>query len=119
MNTATNTAFSATIDQTRETIFVDADSRIIAEQCARGEYQHRLVRGVARWSGADLRGKASKYAGHYSRSRDSLVHKMRSAGLTVMLVKGANDRIIAIVSYDPITVETAGKRSERVLRIAA
>ena len=119
MNTATDPASSATIDQTRETIFVDADSRIIAEQCARGSYQDSLIRGVARWSGADLIGTARKYAGHYSRSRDSLVHKMRTAGLTVILVKGANDRIIAIVSYDPITVEAEGKRSERVIRIAA
>ena len=116
MPTETNTS---TIDQTNETIFVDADSRIIAEQCARGEYQHRLVRGAARWSGADLRGKASKYAGHYSRSRDSRVHKMRRAGLTVLLIKGANDRILAIVSYDPVTVVAEGKRNERTLRIAA
>ena len=108
-----------TIAQASETIYIEQDAFIIASQCARGRYQHSLVAGSSRWSGADLRGKASKYAGHYSRSRDSLVHKMRTAGLTVVFVKGTNNKHIAIVSCDPIAVVADGKRAERVLRIAA
>ena len=112
-------ATETTIAQTSETIYIEHDALIIASQCARGRYQHSLVAGSARWSGADLRGKASKYAGHYSRSRDSLVHKMRAAGLTMVFVKGTNDKHIAIVSCDPIAVVADGKRTERVLRLVA
>ena len=46
----------------------------------------------------DIKGKASRYAGKYSRSRDSLVGKMRAAGLYVAFIKGVNDKHIAVVS---------------------
>ena len=112
-------AATKTITQTAETIYLETDAMIIAEQVARGCYQASLVAGTARWSGADLIGTARGYAGHYARSRDSLVRKMRAAGLTVAFVKGINDKLIAIVSCDPVTITTEGKRSERVLHLAA
>lgn len=40
---------------------------------ARGVYQRSLMNGTQRWSGSDLRGKASSSGAHYERSRRSLL----------------------------------------------
>lgn len=37
---------------------------------ARGEYQRAILDGRAYLSGADLRGKARRYGGHYARSME-------------------------------------------------
>lgn len=51
--------------------------------CARGPYQRELLRGRARWSGADLRGKAAKYSSHYKRSRLALAERVEELATTL------------------------------------
>ena len=43
---------------------------------ARGSYQLALLRGDEAWSGATLRGKASKYGGRYASSRAALLARI-------------------------------------------
>lgn len=43
---------------------------------AKGDYQRSLLVDGARWSGADLRGKARKWSGTYARSRAELVYRI-------------------------------------------
>lgn len=49
-----------------------------------GSYQAAVLRNRARWSGADLRGRARKWSAHYARSRRGIVREineiMRGAG---------------------------------------
>ena len=114
---ATQTPTEIIITPIYKTIYLNNNSRIIAEQVARGVYQHRLVAGEARWSCADLVGTARKYAARYSSSRDTLVGKMRAAGLHVTYVKGSNDKWIVIVSYDSVNISTSGPRAARVINV--
>lgn len=65
------------------TIYATETARETAAALARGRYQRALLDGDARWSGADLRGRARDYSARYAASRDSLVARMRAAGLTV------------------------------------
>ncbi len=44
--------------------------------CARGSYQREVASGAAALSGADLRGKASRYAGRYAASREALLFRI-------------------------------------------
>lgn len=43
-------------------------------QAVRGDYQRTLATGFARWSGADLAGKAAKYSAHYAQSREAYLN---------------------------------------------
>lgn len=54
---------------------------------ARGQWQRDVLAGLARPSGADLRGNAGRYRGRYMRSLDALMERLRSAGYEVELVK--------------------------------
>jgi len=65
------------------TIYASDDAHDRALACARGCYQRALLDGLARWSGADLQGRAKKYGGRYAASRDSLLARLRGAGLRV------------------------------------
>ena len=85
-----------TATSTSNTIFRSADAAIIADQLARGSYQRDLVAGNARWSGADLRGKAARYAGHYASSRHSLVRRLRAAGLSVECTTVARRHVMVV-----------------------
>ena len=85
-----------TATSTPNTIFRSADAAIIADQLARGSYQRDLVAGNARWSGADLRGKAARYAGHYASSRHSLVRRLRAAGLSVECTMIARRHVLVV-----------------------
>jgi len=49
----------------------------IIYSCAKGSYQRDLLAGRENWSGSSLAGKAAKYAGHYARSRENLVERIR------------------------------------------
>ena len=53
---------------------------------ARGCYQRDLLTGRARWSGADLKGKARRFAGRYAASRRGLLNRMTDAGYSVRTV---------------------------------
>jgi hypothetical protein len=46
--------------------------------CAHGSYQQSLLLGIETWSGSSLRGKAKKYGLEYSKSRASLIARIRS-----------------------------------------
>ena len=54
---------------------------------ARGSYQRECAAGGRRWSGADLRGHAARYAGRYARSRAGLLYRATLAGLAVVEYK--------------------------------
>ena len=74
------------------------DTLQIALHCARGDYQRSLILGRARWSGADLRGKASQYGAQYKRSRTTLRSRLRAAGLLVREVRGEHNlRVVHLV----------------------
>lgn len=66
----------------------------IALSHARGCYQVRVVYGDARWSGADLRGKARRYAARYYASRVALLRRLRAdARLVVRILAGPHGRL--------------------------
>lgn len=100
-----------------DTICLDSDARIIAEQCARGGYQRELVADQRRWSGADLRGKASHYSGHYAASRRALLRRLRVAlgGAGCYKIRGSHDRRVVVLSSAPVMVRVEGPRNARVL----
>lgn len=67
----------------------------IALSHARGCYQVAIVYGDARWSGADLRGKAKRYGAHYHASRYNLLRRLQSdPRLAVRVVAGAHGRLV-------------------------
>lgn len=65
------------------TIYASDDAHDLALACARGCYQRDLLNGLARWSGADLQGRARKFGGRYAASRESLLERLCGAGLCV------------------------------------
>ena len=52
---------------------------IIADACAR-----RVILGLQRWSGADLRGRARDYGAGYARQRSAARRALEAAGGTVV-----------------------------------
>ena len=106
---------STTFSLVSETYYLDSDALLIARGLVRGEYQRSLVEGTSRWSGADLRGQASKWGARYSTSRRSLLSAMRGAGLRLTWVHGSHGRRVLIVSSEDCTVRAEGPRNgERV-----
>jgi len=100
------------LDAARSTILLDRDSEIIAAQVARGSYQRALAAGTARWSGADLAGKASRYSGRYRDSRNAFVGALRAAGLSVAWAEDKAGRQILVVGAEPFGLSTTyGPRS--------
>jgi hypothetical protein len=63
--------------ETTTTITDEIRSAVFAQ--ARGSYQRGLLSGDQRWSGADLRGRASKWSTRYACSRGSLEARIRGA----------------------------------------
>lgn len=60
----------------------------LVHEFACGDYQRALLRGEARWSGADLKGKAAKWGLQYERSRAHLVARLQRAGYRVEFRRG-------------------------------
>lgn len=116
MNAAA-TAQTASFPLVSETYYLDADALIMARECARGSYQHSLVEGQARWSGADLKGKASKYGAHYHTSRNALVQAMRAAGLRLTWLTAAHGRHVLVVSSEDCKVSAEGPRNGERLAV--
>lgn len=54
-----------------DTILAEIISDVLASGVRLGDYQRDLLMGRARWSGADLRGRARQWGGRYRRSRDA------------------------------------------------
>lgn len=94
------------LDLAPSTILLDRDSEIISAQVARGTYQRSLVSGTARWSGADLRGRAGLYSARYRDSRGSLVAALRAAGLSVVWAEDKAGRQILVVAAEPFGLST-------------
>ena len=81
------------------TIYDNDSTAARALACTRGCYQESLAAGDARWSGADLQGRARSYGARYADSRASLVARWRAAGLGVeMRREGAGKRIVCYVT---------------------
>lgn len=69
------------ISKHRNTIFYgpickEYKKKVIEETC-KGVYQENLLNGSARWSGADLKGKASEYSSSYAESRSNLISRLK------------------------------------------
>jgi hypothetical protein len=87
-------------------IVIIADTRVQLEEVvqalrasARGVYQRELASGNARWSGADLAGKAARYAGHYARSRASFADRIERAGYACEFVRVEHGRKVLKIRY--------------------
>ena len=52
---------------------------VAALPLALGCYQRDILTGAARLSGADLRGRAKRYASRYSRSRCAILNRLTAA----------------------------------------
>lgn len=78
-------------------IILDSAAQARALKLARGRYQHGLLQGYYCLSGADLKGKANKYGGHYSRSRGAVLARCREAGIPVREVTGKNNKRILVI----------------------
>ncbi len=53
----------------------------LALQLCRGSYQEDIITGHQRWSGSDLRGRASKWGARYKASRDAVMRRVTTAGI--------------------------------------
>ena len=71
---------------------------------ARGCYQRALLRGDEALSGSTLRGKAKQWSSRYAASRDSLLARLRAAGLSVSEARRAHWRRVLIVSAANVEV---------------
>lgn len=70
----------------------------IALSHARGSYQRDVVTGAARWSGADLRGKASRYSGRYAESRRNLLGRLEAdERLAVRIDRGKRGLLTLVI----------------------
>jgi len=81
----------------------------VLSQAARGCYQRSLVEGRARWSGADLRGKALDWACKYEKSRSNLVRRINR-----MLPEGYKAEVRVVKDVHPtklhLVIEGNGER---------
>jgi len=77
----------------RNTLIVDCDPFPLA----RGTYQRSLLEGDSRWSGADLKGTAKKYASHYAKSRRNLIARLEAHGFVVEMKRGKHNRLSVVI----------------------
>lgn len=78
-------------------IINDEAAAAAAVKLARGEYQRGLLSGYYALSGADLKGKAKKYGGHYARSRGAVLARVRAAGIKVGEIVGSHNKRILVI----------------------
>jgi len=69
----------------------------LALSICRGSYQRSVVQGYSRLSGADLRGRARRYAGHYAASRANLLTRLEAAGIDVSEDRGQHGLRILVL----------------------
>lgn len=69
----------------------DVDSKL-----AWGCYQQSLLNGTARWSGADLRGKAREHGRDYSESRRNLLSRIHAKYNAKMMV-AQHGRLVLLI----------------------
>lgn len=89
-------AYASTMYLGTETLCTRETADAVVE-LARGSYQSRLLLDEQRWSGGDLRGRASHYGAQYARSRASLLARIRRAGYVVTRTTGYRGRVVMIV----------------------
>lgn len=77
----------------------------VYRRVARGTYQRALLSGDARWSGADLQGKARRYGGRYKASRDAVLARLRAIvpGVSVQPT-GKHGLRVLVLGNHPIVV---------------
>lgn len=76
-------------------------ARAVALSLCKGWYQEAIVKGSARLSGADLKGKAGRFGGKYATSRARIIGRMRAAGIPVSERKAAHGRrVLTICGVD-------------------
>lgn len=87
------------IDTTRNPnlIILDPVAHSRAAGLAIGTYQLAILNGSRCISGADLKGKAKKYGGHYARSRGALFARMSAADIPFQEVTGAHGKRILVI----------------------
>jgi len=80
--------------------------RAAAAPHARGDYQMSILFGRARWSGADLTGRARRYGGRYYASRHNLFARLRAAGIdaTIERVKTRSGRWAVALCLDGMPI---------------
>lgn len=78
------------------TIVTDAAALETALGLCRGVYQTAVVMGYAALSGADLRGKASRYSTRYAGSRRALLARLLAAGVGREQVGSHGKRVLVI-----------------------
>ena len=66
----------------------------------RGAYAKAVVTGQQRWSGADLRGKAARYAHRYARQRRKARQALQAAGGVVVAVEHGRLRTAVAICVD-------------------
>lgn len=76
--------------------FMTPKAALIARPLARGSYQDGLLSGVNSWAGSDLKGAAARNGGAYRDSRDSLIERMKAAGLHVERLAVERGRIVVV-----------------------
>ena len=59
-----------------------------ALKCARGSFQRDLVTGQCSLSLRELRGRAASFRGHYAKSRDNLLLRLKKAGVPFEVNRG-------------------------------
>lgn len=78
-------------------IINDQSALTAALKLARGSYQRGIIHGHYALSGADLKGKAKKYGGHYARSRGAVLARVRAAGIKVGEIVGSHNKRILVI----------------------
>lgn len=76
---------------------LDPNAHAVALSCARGCYQRNLLRGRESLSGSTLRGKARRFGGRYAASRESLLSRVRAAGVAVSETRGQHGARILVL----------------------
>lgn len=82
------------------TIVVDEAALNAALACAKGSYQEGILHGRFCLSGADLKGKASEYAGRYQQSMHNLFARMSAKGVPFCEITGKHNKRILVLGTD-------------------
>lgn len=67
-----------------------------AAESLRGHYARDVVRGIQRWSGADLKGKARRYGASYARQRALARMALHAAGGVIVALRGTGRLCTAV-----------------------
>jgi hypothetical protein len=79
------------------------DNEAYKQACAqaRGTYQLDLIHGNAAWSGADLQGRARQWSSRYARSRNSLIGRLKKAGIPHEFERRKHGKLVLVIGEIP------------------